>query len=144
MIFFAQLIRNAQGLAIFTAFRTGLGFSGAGGSGVVLSRDSEGNWGPPSGLLIHTIGFGFLAGADVYDVVLILRTRKAVKAFSNPKVSLGAEVSVAAGPLGAGAVLDSGIEASPVLSYVKSKGLYGGAQVDGMSSTIYQIVLFAA
>jgi len=88
-------------------------------------------WGPPSGILIHTIGFGFLAGADVYDVVLILRNRRAVKAFANPKVSLGAELSVAAGPLGAGAIVDSGIEAAPVLSYVKSKGLYGGAQVDG-------------
>lgn len=63
--------------------------------------------------------------------MLILRNRRAVKAFTNPKVSLGAELSVAAGPLGAGAVVDTGIEASPVLSYVKSKGLYGGAQVDG-------------
>ena len=71
--------------------------------------------GPPSGILIHTIGFGFLAGADVYDVVLILRNRRAVKAFANPKVSLGAELSVAAGPLGAGAIVDSGIEAAPVL-----------------------------
>ena len=88
-------------------------------------------WGPPSGILIHTIGFGFLAGADVYDVVLILRNRKAVRAFANPKVSLGAELSVAAGPLGGGAMVDTGIEAAPVLSYVKSKGLYGGAQVDG-------------
>jgi len=126
-----KLIRDAQGLAIFTVFRTGLGVSAASGSGVVIARDSEGTWGPPSGILIHTIGFGFLAGADVYDVVLILRNRRAVKAFANPKVSLGAELSVAAGPLGAGAIVDSGIEAAPVLSYVKSKGLYGGAQVDG-------------
>lgn len=126
-----KLIANAQGLAIFTVFRTGLGISAASGSGVVISRDNEGVWGPPSGILIHTLGFGFLAGADVYDVVLILRNRKAVNAFANPKVSLGAELSVAAGPLGAGAMLDTGLEAAPVLSYTKSKGIYGGAQVDG-------------
>jgi lipid-binding SYLF domain-containing protein len=51
-------------------------------------------------------------------------------------------VSVAAGPLGAGAIVDSGIEAAPVLSYVKSKGLYGGAQVDGKLP--YGLDLFVA
>jgi lipid-binding SYLF domain-containing protein len=91
---------------------------------------------------IHTIGFGFLAGMDVYDAVLVLRTRKAVDAFTRPKVlrlpfllrshyqrsffalqqvSLGAELAIAAGPVGGGAMLDTGIEASPVFSYVKSK-----------------------
>jgi lipid-binding SYLF domain-containing protein len=44
-------------------------------------------------------------GADIYDVVLILRNRKAVNAFANPKVSIGAELTVAAGPLGAGAMV---------------------------------------
>ena len=39
----AQLIRDAQGLAIFTVFRTGLGFSAASGSGVVIARDAEGS-----------------------------------------------------------------------------------------------------
>ncbi|KAF9516276.1 hypothetical protein BS47DRAFT_1390912 [Hydnum rufescens UP504] len=122
-----KFLRNAQGIAIFTVFRTGLGFSAASGSGVVIARNDDNSWGSPSGILVHTIGFG----ADIYDVVLILRNRKAVMAFSNPKVSIGAELSVAAGPLGAGAMLDTGIEAVPVLSYVKGKGLYGGVQLDG-------------
>jgi len=126
-----KFLRNAQGIAVFTVFRTGLGFSAASGSGVVIARNEDNSWGSPSGILVHTIGFGFLAGADIYDVVLILRNRKAVLAFSNPKVSIGAELSVAAGPLGAGAMLDTGIEAVPVLSYVKGKGLYGGVQLDG-------------
>ena len=75
-----------------------------------------------------------------------------------PKVSVGGELSVTAGPVGAGAVvselffflviwvrerrsnvlfvtkLDTGIELSPVLSYIKSRGLYGGVQVDGTHS----------
>lgn len=119
------------GLAIYTCSRTGLGLSAASGGGVVLAKDADGNWGPPSGILIHTVGFGFIAGVDVYDVVLILRTRKAVQAFANPKISLGAELSVSAGPLGTGATVTSGLEAAPVLSYTKSKGLYGGAQLDG-------------
>jgi len=126
-----KFLRSAQGLAIYTVCRMGLGFSGAGGSGVVIARNSDGSWGSPSGILIHTIGFGFLAGADIYDVVLILRTQRAVKAFVNPKVSIGGELTVTAGPVGAGAVVDTGIELSPVLSYIKSRGLYGGIQLDG-------------
>ncbi|KAF8318936.1 uncharacterized protein EI90DRAFT_3020903 [Cantharellus anzutake] len=126
-----RLLISAKGLAIYTVCRTGLGLSAASGSGVVIARNPDGSWGSPSGILIHTIGFGFLAGADIYDVVLILRNSRAVKAFANPKVSVGGELTVTAGPIGAGAVVDTGIELSPVLSYIKSRGLYGGVQVDG-------------
>lgn len=127
---YASQKKNA-GIAIFTVFRTGLGWSGAGGSGVVLARLPDGSWSPPSGILLHTIGVGFLIGIDVYDVVLILRTQRAVDSFTSPKLSLGAELSIAAGPQGAGAMLETGIEASPAWSYTKSKGFYAGIQLDG-------------
>ncbi|KAK0562655.1 hypothetical protein OC844_002587 [Tilletia horrida] len=127
----AEVIAQAKGIAIFTVFRTGLGFSGAGGSGVVLKRLPDGSWSGPSGLLLHTIGWGLLIGLDIYDVILVLRTDKAVEAFRNPKISVGAEIAVAAGPVGNGAMIDSGPEASPAFSYVKSKGFYAGLQLDG-------------
>lgn len=126
-----QIIQQAEGLAIFTVFRTGLGWSAASGSGVVISRDSPTTWGAPSGILIHTIGLGFLAGIDVYDAVLVLRTQKAVMSFAKPKVSLGAELAIVAGPVGNGVSFESGPEISPVFSYIKSKGIYGGLQLDG-------------
>ncbi|KAH8930002.1 DUF500-domain-containing protein [Atractiella rhizophila] len=124
-------IANAQGLAIFTVFRSGFVLSGAGGAGIVIARREDGSWGGPSGILLHTVGFGFIFGVDVYDVVLILRTKKALETFIKPRVTIGGEVSVSAGPVGQGAMLESGIERSPVWSYVKSKGLYGGVQMDG-------------
>lgn len=80
------MIQQAEGLAIFTVFRTAPGWTAASGSGIVISRDSPTTWGPPSGILIHTVGVNFLAGIDVYDVVLVLRTREAVMAFATPKV----------------------------------------------------------
>ncbi|CDU23282.1 related to YSC84-protein involved in the organization of the actin cytoskeleton [Sporisorium scitamineum] len=126
-----KVLQKAQGLAIFTVFRTGFGFSGASGSGVVLSRLPDGSWSAPSGLLIHTIGYGFLIGLDIYDVVLVLRNQRAVDAFKHPKVSLGGELSVAFGPVGNGATVESGVEAAPCWSYVKSKGFYAGLQLDG-------------
>ena len=127
----SNVLRGAKGVAIFTVFRSGLVWSGAGGSGIVLSRDENGDWGCPSGILVHTVGWGLVIGVDVYDVVLVLRTQEAVDAFKRPKVSVGGELSLAAGPVGNGAIVDSGIEASPCLSYVKSKGFYAGAQLDG-------------
>ncbi|SPO34746.1 related to YSC84 - protein involved in the organization of the actin cytoskeleton [Pseudozyma flocculosa] len=126
-----KVLSQAQGLAIFTVFRTGFGFSGASGSGVVLSRLPDGSWSAPSGLLVHTIGWGFLIGLDIYDVVIVLRSQKAVDAFKNPKISLGAELTVAAGPVGDGAMVETGVDRSASWSYIKSKGFYAGVQLDG-------------
>jgi lipid-binding SYLF domain-containing protein len=83
-----HIIQQAEGLAIFTVFRSGVGVGqgAASGSGVVISRDSPTTWGAPSGILIHTLSLGLLAGIDVYDAVLILRTQKAVMSFAKPKV----------------------------------------------------------
>lgn len=113
--------------------RTGLWVSGAGGSGVLIAKDTNGNWTAPSGILIHTLGVGFMAGIDIYDCVLVINSREALTAFSKLRVSLGGEVSVVAGPLGAGGVVESELtkDRKPVFSYMKSRGLYGGIQLDG-------------
>lgn len=127
----AAALQQAEGLAIFTVFRSGLGFSAASGSGIVIAKKPDGTWGLPSGLLVHTVGFGFMVGIDVYDVVLILRTKTAVSSFATPKVNLGGEVTLVAGPLAASAMADGGYKQAPVWSYVKSKGFYAGVQLDG-------------
>lgn len=131
-----EAIRSAAGLAIFTTFRTGLHISGAGGSGVVIARMADGGWSPPSGFLVHTLGAGLLVGLDIYDCVCVLRTQAAVEAFTKPRVSLGGEIGLVAGPVGAGgsveaAVLAKSASASPIWSYMKSRGFYAGVQADG-------------
>jgi lipid-binding SYLF domain-containing protein len=132
-----KVIKNAVGLAIFTTMRTGLWVSGSGGSGVLVARLPDGSWSPPSGLLIHTIGAGFMAGIDIYDCVLVINTPEALAAFQKVRLSLGGEISVAAGPVGIGGVGelsitgDEGKKRKPVFSYMKSRGLYAGVQIDG-------------
>ncbi|KAA1080182.1 hypothetical protein PGTUg99_020731 [Puccinia graminis f. sp. tritici] len=126
-----HIIQQAEGLAIFTVFRSTHAAPSASGSGLLISRDSPTTWGAPSGILIHSLDSGFLAGIDLYDVVLVLRTQKAVMSFAKPKVSLGPELAVVAGPIGNGVSFESGPEISPVFSYTKSKGIYGGLQLDG-------------
>lgn len=128
-----KVIEKAVGLAIFTVMRTGLWVSGAGGSGVLIARKDDGSWSPPSGILIHTLGVGFMAGIDIYDCVVVINTREALAAFSKVRVSLGGELSVVAGPLGAGGIVESELlkDRKPLLCYMKSRGLYGGLQLDG-------------
>ncbi|KAJ5775329.1 uncharacterized protein N7511_000340 [Penicillium nucicola] len=130
----AKVLRNAKGIAIFTTMRTGLWMSGSGGSGVLLGRIPEtGEWSPPSGIMLHTAGIGFLAGVDIYDCVVIINTYEALEGFKTFRCTLGGELSVAAGPVGAGGVLESEVHKrqSPIWTYMKSKGLYAGVAVDG-------------
>ncbi|KAF4462278.1 hypothetical protein FALBO_10910 [Fusarium albosuccineum] len=129
-----SVLQNAAGLAIFNVLRAGV-FHGslAAGSGVVIARRSDGTWSPPSAFVVSTLGAGFVFGLDVYDCVCVLNTPEQVAAFTKPRVSLGAEGSIAIGPVGAGASVDSAVSrtAQPMWSYMKSRGLWAGVQVDG-------------
>ena len=112
--------------------RTGFHWSGAGGSGVIVSRLPNGQWSPPSGILIHTLGWGLIAGADIYDCVCVINNETGMEGFTKVRCTLGAEVSAAVGPLGGGSQLESELtKPAPVWTYTKGKGLYVGVQVDG-------------
>lgn len=128
-----KVIRNAKGLAIFTTMRTGLWISGAGGSGVLVARKEDGTWSPPSGILLHTAGLGFLVGIDIYDCVVVINSDQAMEAFTKVRCTLGSEISISAGPVGAGGVLDTEIHKrqAPIYTYLKSRGFYAGVQIDG-------------
>ena len=134
-----EVIQQAHGIAILTVFRTGLHWSAASGSGILIARVPQGNvggepltpgaWSAPSGILVHTLGVGLMVGIDIYDVVLVLNSDKAVAAFAHPRVRLGAELAVAAGPVGDGRQIDASRSMS--WSYTKSKGFFAGVQLDG-------------
>lgn len=128
-----EVIRNAKGLAIFTTMRTGLWVSGAGGSGVLLARTSTGEWSPPSGIMLHTAGLGFLVGVDIYDCVVVINSEKALEAFSKIRCTIGGEISAVAGPVGIGGVVETEVHKrqAPLWTYLKSRGFYAGVQVDG-------------
>lgn len=130
-----KVIQNAVGLAIFTTMRSGLWVSGAGGSGVLVARQEDGSWSPPSGIMLHTAGLGFLVGIDIYDCVLVINNRKALDSFTKVRATIGGEISAVAGPVGVGGVLENDGKWKqmnrPVFTYLKSRGFYAGVQVDG-------------
>lgn len=128
-----KVIKNAKGLCIFTTMRSGLWVSGSGGAGILVARKPDGTWSPPSGIMMHTVGVGFLVGVDIYDCVIVINSDKALEAFQSIRCTLGGEISAVAGPAGVGGILDTELHKrqSPLFTYIKSRGFYAGLQLDG-------------
>ena len=126
----ASVIRDAKGLAILTVAKAGFVFSGRGGKGVVVARAGKG-WTGPSAIGTGGVGFGPQIGAEVTETVMVLNTDAAVQAFSRGEnVQLGADLSVAAGPVGRTA--EAGITPmAAVYTYSRSQGLFAGISLEG-------------
>lgn len=109
--------------------RAGLIFGGSGGVGVLLARDSSsGVWGQPAFYNLGGASVGLQAGGERSEVVFLIQSQAGLDSFLSPKLQLGAEAAVAAGPVGAGA--GENVSAD-ILTFVRSKGLYAGATLDG-------------
>lgn len=99
---------------------------GSGGNGVLLARDGN-KWSAPAFYTMGSVTFGFQAGAEVSEIVLLVMTDKGMDALKTADVKLGGEVSVAAGPVGAGAQAQT----ADIIAFSRSKGLYGGLNLEG-------------
>lgn len=130
-----HVIRKAVGLAIFTAMRAGLWISGAGGSGVLMARKEDGDWSPPSGILLHTTGLSFPCGTDIYDCVIVINNKEALGTFTKPQSILGEHIQSVTGPLGI--VGDTFNDVPPsknlqsTFTYLKAHGFHADAQMNG-------------
>jgi len=126
----SRVLRRAHGLAIISVVKAGFIFSGKGGEGVVVARTGHG-WSGPSFIGTGGAGWGPQIGAEVTDFVIVLNSERAVRAFSKGgNVTLGADASVAAGPIGRAAEADVTPRAA-IYTYSKSKGLFVGASLEG-------------
>ena len=126
----SRILRRARGLAIISVVKAGLIFSGKAGEGVVVARTGPG-WSGPSFIGTGGAGWGPQIGAQVTDFVIVLNNESAVRAFSKGgNVTLGADASVAAGPVGRAAEADVTPRAA-IYTYSKTKGLFIGASLEG-------------
>ena len=124
------VLRDARGLAIMTVIKAGFGFSGRGGSGVAVARTKNG-WSGPSAIGTGGAGFGLQIGAQVTEFVMVLNTDAAVQAFSrNVNVTLGGDISVAAGPIGRNAEIGI-MPVAAIYTYSRSQGLFAGVSLEG-------------
>jgi lipid-binding SYLF domain-containing protein len=123
------VMRAAKGLAILTMTKAGFIFSARGGKGIVVARTDKG-WSGPSGIGTGGIGFGFQAGAQISEYVIVLNTPEAVKAFSlGGNVTLGGALSVAVGPVGRTAEAGVAIQAA-MYTYSRSQGAFAGVSLE--------------
>jgi SH3 domain-containing YSC84-like protein 1 len=124
------VLRDARGLAVMTVIKAGFGFSGRGGKGVVVARTGNG-WSGPSAIGTGGAGFGLQIGAEVTEFVMVLNTAEAVKAFSRDvNITLGGDISVAAGPIGRHAAA-AVTPVAAIYTYSRTQGLFAGISLEG-------------
>jgi len=130
---FRSLAKSARGIFIAPQILKGAFIVGAsGGSGVLVARDSlTGRWLGPAFYTIGEASFGLQIGGSASEVVLLAMTERGVNALLESSFKLGADVAVAAGPVGMGAAASTENLSVDILSFARAKGLFGGISVDG-------------
>jgi lipid-binding SYLF domain-containing protein len=133
------MLHNASGVAIFPNMIKGGFILGVNyGKGVLLVRRPDGSWSPPVMVTMGGGSLGFQAGLQAADIVLVFATPRSLQGIlAGQKVTLGADASVALGPIGrqANAATDARLGAE-IYSYARSRGLFLGVSVNGASLSI--------
>ena len=130
---FRDLLKTAKGVFISPQMLEGaFVFGASGGSGVLVARDpGTGGWNGPAFYTVGEVSFGLQAGGKASEVVMLAMSDRGVNALLSPSVKLGADVGVAAGPVGAGASAATANISADILTFALSKGLYAGASLEG-------------
>lgn len=132
------LLTRAHGIAVVPdVVKVGLGIGGRRGKGVLVVRDSQGHWSNPVFVTLTGGSIGWQAGVQSSDVILVFTSAAGVEGINDGKVTLGADASVAAGPVGrqTSAATDASLSAE-VYSYSRAMGLFAGVSIDGSAMTI--------
>ena len=130
---FRDLIRDAKGVMIVPSMLEGAFIVGAsGGNGVLLTRDRiDAAWSGPAFYTIGGASFGLQIGGQSSEVILLAMTDRGVTSFLSNSFKLGGDVGVAFGPVGIGASAATANLSADIVSFSRSKGLYGGISLDG-------------
>jgi len=112
--------------------KAGLIFGGRHGRGLMSVKTDEGTWSNPVFVKFTGGSIGFQAGVQFSDIVLVFRNDRTLDNIVNGKFTLGADASVAAGPVGrnAGAATDGQFNAE-IWSWSRARGLFAGIALDG-------------
>ena len=106
-------------------------FGGNYGKGLATCRTGTG-WSAPMFVAVGGGSVGFQIGGSFTDVVMLFMNDHALQSLMNDKFKIGADATVAAGPVGRQAAAGTDIKLNAeILSYSRSKGVFAGASVDG-------------
>jgi lipid-binding SYLF domain-containing protein len=131
-----DLLQRCRGLAVFPGVvKAGVVIGVSFGNGVIVRRDENtAEWTRPVFFRIRGASIGFQAGAQFTDLILLVMSEQGVQGLLEDRLILGADVSVAVGPVGREAAAETDMRFSTgILSYSRSKGLFAGVSLSGAS-----------
>jgi len=109
--------------------KAGFIFGGSGGRALLVARNANsGKWVGPAFYTLATASVGFQAGVSVSEMMTLVMTDKGLNSLLANSFKMGPDASIAAGPIGAGAKADL---ITDLVSFSRSKGIYGGINLDG-------------
>jgi len=128
-----EVLEKAKCIAIVPHMvKGGFIFGAQGGKGVATCRLPSGGWSAPSFFTISGGSWGLQIGVEGIDLVMVVMNDAGMKALLSNKVTLGADASAAAGPVGRHVSADTDIKADTgILTYSRSKGLFAGLTLGG-------------
>jgi SH3 domain-containing YSC84-like protein 1 len=131
-----DLLDKADCVVVFpsvlkAAFIVG-GSYGRGAMSCRKGEDFSGSWGAPTMMALEGGSFGLQIGGEATDFVLLVMNESGARGILASKVKLGADASVAAGPVGrtASAETDASLRAD-ILSYSRARGAFAGISLEG-------------
>lgn len=119
-------------IVIPDSLKVGLVFGGRSGHGLMSVKNPDGTWSQPVFVKLTGGSIGFQAGVQSSDIILVFRNERSLNNIVNGKFTLGADASVAAGPVGrnASAATDGQLKAE-IWSWSRARGLFVGVALDG-------------
>jgi lipid-binding SYLF domain-containing protein len=132
------LLSRAYAVAVIpNVVKIGFGIGARRGRGILVVRQDDNSWSNPAFITMTGGSIGWQIGAQSTDVILVFRTRKGVEGIANGKFTLGADASVAAGPVGRHTSVATDIRfQAEVVSYSRSRGLFAGVAFEGAGVTM--------
>lgn len=133
-----QLLSRAYAVAVIpNVVKAAFGLGARRGKGILVVRQDDNSWSNPAFVTLTGGSVGWQIGAQSTDIILVFKTRKGVDGIENGRFTLGADASVAAGPVGRAAGLATDIEfKAEVYSYSRNRGLFAGVALDGTGVTM--------
>jgi lipid-binding SYLF domain-containing protein len=127
-----DLLESAKCIAIIPGdVKFAFIFGGSYGRGIATCRTEQG-WSAPMFVAIDGGSIGYQIGGSSTDLVMLFMNDHALKSLMSDKFKLGADASVAAGPVGRNAAAGTDLKlTAEILSYSRSKGVFAGVSLDG-------------
>jgi lipid-binding SYLF domain-containing protein len=128
----SNLLESAKCIAIIPGDKKfAFVFGGSYGRGVATCRTGHG-WSAPMFVAIDSGSVGYQIGGSSTDIVMLFMNDHALQSLMSDKFKVGADASVAAGPVGRNAAAGTDLKLNAeILSYSRSKGIFAGVSLDG-------------